>query len=138
MAHGLLRRILYDLFEWEADVLARPGSDKEHTIRREIRLDLEGGPPLYISWSSDPVQYCIGVGSKSFFDPGNDVLVDASDHPIWRRIMGGPVELRPLDTEHQILELRGPDASVHLSSREENHWTADVVTVSARRPHLGA
>jgi hypothetical protein len=138
MSRRILRRVLYDLFEREADVLTDPGADAEHTIDREIRLELDDGAPLYVSWCSDAVQYCIGVSSKPFFDPGDNVLVDASDHSIWRRLIGSPIDLLHLDTEHQIFEVRGSDTSVYLSPREHGMWTADVVTVSADRPQLDA
>jgi hypothetical protein len=94
-------------------VLTDPGADAQHTIDREILLELDDGAPLYVSRCSDPVQYCIGVSSKPVFDPGDNVLVDASDHIIWRRLIGSPIDLLHLDTEHQIFEVRGSDTSVY-------------------------
>jgi hypothetical protein len=89
MSRRALRRVLYDLSEWEADVLADPGSASEHTIDREMPLEFDDGAQLRISWCKEPVQWCIGISTASFFLPIGNVLVDASDHINWRELIGG-------------------------------------------------
>jgi hypothetical protein len=134
----VLSRVIYELFEADLESLVSPSSDEEHGIDREIRLELSDGASKYISWCSDPVQYCVGVQPHSFFKPGGAVTRDVSVHPLWQRLIGEPLELVVLDANCQVLELRSSLASVFVSSQERGQWEADTLTVSGHNPLLGA
>jgi hypothetical protein len=130
----VLRRVIYDLFEFEASVLDDPGTSEQHCIDREIRFELSDGSCWFASWTSAPAQYSIGLRKESFFLPANSVIRDASNHPLWIRLIGHPLEFVSLHDRSQVVELRSPGASVFLSSQENGNWAMDVLTVSRLRP----
>ena len=130
----MLTAVVYHLFDFESDVLTRAGSAAQHRIDRELRLDFSNGTSQYFSWASEPAQYCVGVQSKSFFLPGEAVAIDATTHPLWRPLVQKAVELVWLDSEHQVLELRGPEGSLYLASVEAGEWQSDTLTVAGTKP----
>jgi hypothetical protein len=134
MSVPVLSGVVYELFSSDVEEVDRPGAEIEHTIDREIRLELSNGDFRYISWSTQPVQSCIAVKASSFFSAGETVLRDFTNHPIWRNLVGKAVSFLVLDPEHQVLEVRSTGGSVYLSSKEGGFWHSDVVTVSAHRP----
>lgn len=138
MSTAVLSRVTYELFDFEADILSDPTSNEEHTIDRQIRLDTADGKVHYVSWTSEPVQYCVGVKSESFFLPGDVVTCDASRHPLWARLMGEPVEIVSAGPDSQIVEIRTPNASVFVATCERGRWEADVIRISAAKPHIDA
>jgi hypothetical protein len=134
MGNGVLQKVFYDLFESEANVLDDPESHFSHTIDRELCLEFGDGKKVFISWCNVPVQYAIGMGTTSFFVSEDYVRLDASSHPMWKRVMGQPAEFLVLNDEHQIIELRSPVGSIYFSTFENGQWGSDVITVSTKMP----
>jgi len=134
MSPPTLSQVVYELFESDLEELRRPGAENEHTIDREVRLEFSNGDTRYISWCSEPEQYCIGVQERPFFKPSGAVAVDLSHHPLWRSFIGKVVTLNPLDAEHQVLEIRFGDAATYLFSKEGESWYSDVVTIADTKP----
>lgn len=130
----VLDRVMYDLFQSEASVLDDPGSGERHLIDREIRFEMSDGLCWFASWTSAPIQYSIGVQRESFFRTGDSITRNASNHPLWIRLIGHPTEFLFLDKGNQVVEVRSPDAFVFLSSQENGNWAMDVMTVSRLRP----
>jgi hypothetical protein len=136
MTHSVLHRVVYELLEFEASVLDVSESNEQHCIDREIRFEMSDGSCWFASWSSSPVQYCVGIQQGSFFTPPAAATREASGHPLWRRLINQPIEFIPLDDGHQVIEVRSPNGSAFLSSQDGRHWCADVTTVSRLRPDL--
>lgn len=133
---SVLLQVTYLLFERELsegnDYLLRD----EHILDREIRLVWSDGSEKHISWTSDPVQYCIGVQAQSWFLAGDVVEVDMSSRSTWRELVGREVRLQWHDESHQVLELCTDAASIYLSSRENDYWEADTITISRAKPQV--
>ena len=102
----LLTRVIYDLFESDIASLDEPESETAHTIDRQIRLEFSDSSIRHLSWSSDPVQYCIGVQEQPFFVSGDNVTRDFSAHPLWRSVVGHVLDLVVIDPDHQVVEVR--------------------------------
>ena len=131
-----LSRVTYLFFNHELAGGEGGAPGGEHTLDREVRLESSDGSTLHVSWTSSPVQYCLGVQEQSWFTPGDAAEVDVTTREPWRSLVGGPIEFLWQEPEHQVLELRGKGSSVFLSSREGKNWCADVVTISDSRPEL--
>jgi hypothetical protein len=136
MTHSVLQRVVYELLEFESSVLDASESDEQHCIDREIRFEMSDGSCWFASWSSSPVQYCVGIQQGSFFTPPAAATRDASGHPLWSRLVNQPIEFIPLDDGQQVIEVRSPNGSTFLSSQDGRHWCMDVTTVSRLRPDL--
>ena len=136
MTSLIVRRVIYDLFDFEASVLEDPGSSEEHRIDREIRFEMSDESCWFASWTNTPVQHCVGFRRESFFLPGDCVTRDASSHALWANLIGKPIEFVVADDGHQVVEVRAPSESVFLSSQEKGNWEMDVLTVSRRRPEI--
>jgi hypothetical protein len=134
MENGILQNVFYDLFDFEADTLDGPESHFSHTIDRELCLELVDGRKIFISWWDVPVQYSVGMGEISFFKPEEYVRVDACSHPMWKGIIGQPVEFLVLDDGHQIVELRSPVGSIYFSTSQDGQFGYDALTVSTTMP----
>ena len=133
---SVLSRVTYLLFanELRAGQTSLPSGD--HSLDREIRLEASDGSSQYISWASEPAQYCVGVQSKSWFVEGDVVEIEMSFHEVWEPLVGRAVDLVWHDDSHQVLEIRAGLDSVYLSSREVDYWFADTITVSIERPAM--
>ena len=133
---SVLSRVTYVLFEHELVDGRAQFSSREHVLDREVRLETAVGAPQHISWTSDPVQYCLGTRESSWFLAGDASELDMSASPPWRDLIGKPFSLEWHDSDHQLLEIRADTASVYLASREGDHWCADTITVSDTPPEL--
>lgn len=131
---GKLVKVTYDLFETEAAGLRELGQAEEE-IDREIRLSMENGDELFISWHREPVQYAIGWQKRTWFSD-NAHRIDVSDTKIWKRLMGRPIKLLYLDKDHQVLEIRSQHNSVYCSAHANGKWMCDMVHISLRKPDL--
>lgn len=134
MSSPVVRRVVYDLFDFEASVLEDTASSGEHRIDREIRFEMSDGPCWFASWTQSPVGYCVGLRKESFFQCGDCVTRDASNHPLWANLIGKPIEFVVVDANHQVVEVRSPGESVFLSSQQNGDWEMDVLTVSRHHP----
>jgi hypothetical protein len=132
----VLAKVTYLLFESELSEGDKSLLIDEHIVDREIRLEWSDGSTRYISWTSDPVQYCVGVQDHSWFIAGEVREVDMSSRSVWSDLVGSELELKWHDDSHQLLEARSDAASVYLSSRENAYWWADTITVSKALPQV--
>jgi len=131
-----LSRVTYLLFDHELTDGQDSFVGEEQTLDREVRLETSDGSVRYVSWTSNPVQYCVGIQEQSWFLPGEVSEIDVTTRAPWRHLVGEAIELTWQDPKHQILEVRGKAASVYLSSREGKYWCADAITVSILPPEL--
>ena len=133
---SVLTKVTYLLFESELSEGDEHLLRDEHIIDREVRLDWSDGSVKHISWTSNPVQYCVGVQAHSWFISGDVKEVDMSSRSNWKELVGKEVKLQWHDDSHQVLEMRTDVASIYLSSRENGYWEADTITISQAKPQL--
>lgn len=136
MDKNILQKVIYELFESEKGVFKDSKSNISHTIDRELYLEFHNQKRVFISWNSAPVQYAVGLQENSFFDTNQKIIVDASGHPIWRRLIGQHIETIMLDKDNQVLEIRSPVASVYISTCEDGNWLSDAITISDKKPEF--
>jgi hypothetical protein len=133
---SVLAKVTYLLFESELAEGVEYLLREEHIVDREIRLEWTDGSAKHISWASEPFQYCVGLQEHSWFLAGEVKKVDMSSRPSWKDLIGRELELKWLDESHQVLQVRAGDASTYLSSRENDYWFADAITVSKATPQV--
>jgi len=128
---GLVANISYGLFESDLHDLDRGA--ESHLLDGEVRVDLSTGESLFVSWSTDPVMYCVGIANESFFD-SKLINVAMSNSSLWRGFLGRPLQTSFLDDDHQVLRLNGPCSTCYISSQQSGNWELDVITVSRQLP----
>lgn len=130
-----LQQVTYRVFEHEIGPLGA-GEPLWHQIDGEVVLAGKGDAE-FISWCSEPVQYCVGRRRASFFNPGALRAVDLSRHTIWHRLVGREVSVRFADPEHQVLRIEGAGCTVFLSSQyDDGRFQGDCIRVSSKDPLL--
>ena len=77
----ILRRVYYELFPHEVDDNGSYQCVEDHRLDREIRLEFDLDVTLFVSWISEPVQYCVGHKGSSFFGRGEAVCYEATNQP---------------------------------------------------------
>ncbi|WP_444932893.1 hypothetical protein [Microbulbifer sp. JTAC008] len=131
-----LKRVIYELYE--VDLLSLHDHPEWHEINREIFLEFDNGLKRYFSWCNEPVQYSVGFQDHRFNVNEPDHVIDASEWGMWRDLIGNVVDFISHDNSNQILELRGQDSSVYLSTQERGSWSADVLYVSTTLPEFSS
>ena len=134
MASSHLNAVVYRIFERELDIVSVVRAGMNHILDAEIEFRFDDGTKKFVSWASDPEQYCLATSPQTFFSPDALVEVDVTDHPHWRAMRGESVTFLLLDREHQCIEVRSTHGSAFLASTENGHWRADVVAVSSSQP----
>jgi hypothetical protein len=134
MASSLLDAVVYRLFESELGMVSTARAGLNHLLDAEIEFRFDDGSKKFISWASEPEQYCLAICPQTFFSPDVLIEIDVTDHPHWRAMQGERVEFVVLDRENQCIEVRSTRSSVFLASTENGHWWADVVAVSSSQP----
>lgn len=134
-----LQRVVYNLFESDAQVLDASPSAEFHQIDREIVLEGRQGERIYVSWeespdADDPSVYRVACRGQSFFTPGVPVVRDYSEHELWQPLLETEIELSFRDADHRVLEIRGAGRSVFVCSYETGSWGADVLHISSAVP----
>lgn len=130
-----LKRVIYELYE--VDLVSLHDHPEWHEIDREIFLEFDNGEKRYFSWCNEPVQYSVGVQDHRFNVNEPDHVIDASGWEMWRGLIGNKVDFISHDDSHQILELRGQNSCVYLSTQERGSWLADVLHISITLPEFG-
>ena len=98
-------------------------------------LTSSDGKRKYISWGSEPEQYCIQIKEKTFFSPDALCEVDMSEHPYWKEFEGQTITHEFADEQHQVLVIHNGDNSVFLSSQyDDGTFSGDCVRVSKSNP----
>src|SRR5262245_28589053 len=114
----LLKRVIYELFDWEAgDVRTDPAAQREE-VTRQVRLEGAGGDRVYISWSWGRGQpdYFLEHATGSFFTNPPDAELDVSGSPLWRPLVGREVTIEYRDKGWQVIEVRAGEAVVYCCS----------------------
>ena len=124
---GLLKAVSYELFEFED---APESSLRIHKLDRQIRLTLDDNIVLFISWSSDPTQYCIGVSDQSFFSDEPFSMMEMSHSPLWSPLAGTLCDLSFIDPDHQVLKISSANGAVYIMSYESGVWYADTLSIA--------
>jgi hypothetical protein len=133
-----LLRVVYELFESDAQSLDQQVDLTWHEIDREIRLEGQNGEKIYISWGwqSSPVMYAIETSPQAFCTPPAPVIRDMSGSSAWAGLIGKEVTFAFLESDHQILEVRCGKTSVYCSSYDFHRalWMMDVLHISVAPP----
>jgi len=129
-----LARVIYELFESDARRLDADDSQPIHEIDGEIRLIDEAGKSSFISWSSDPVQYAVGVANVSYFNEPLPVSRDMSDSEFWKGLVGKNISLNFEDRYHQVLKFTLDDEAVYCWTSAFADEGADTLFISTERP----
>jgi hypothetical protein len=129
-----LTKIIYEIFESDAQWLDEVDSRQVHEIDREIRLIDEEGESTFISWCSDPVQYAVGISNISFFDQPIPVIRDMSNSEFWKALVGKDITFNFMDSHHQVLEIGNNDKAVYCWTSAFEAEGTDTLFISAQRP----
>lgn len=129
-----IEQVFYEIFESDAMKLDRDGTPGFHGLDREVRLHLESGEDVFISWGWDKAMYRIRMGTESFFTPPPPVIRDMSDSDMWKKIVGQEVKITFLDEYHQVLEIRSNTETVYCWSSPFYETGSDVVIISRAKP----
>jgi len=138
MGNAVLVSVVYHTFAHDEGVETLAFEGRDHLTDGEIEFKLDDGSAVFASWVSEPVQYCIGTASHSFFNPSATKAIDCTLSPLWRGLKGHALEFAVQDPDHQVVEVRSEGGSVFLASTEQDRWLADVVAISAKKPYVGA
>lgn len=129
-----LAQIIYEIFESDAQWLDEDDSRQIHEIDREIRLVDDEGQSTFISWSSDPVQYAIGIADVRFFNEPIPVVRDMSDSELWKGLIGENITFNFEDTHHQVLKISFSDHTVYCWTSTFADMGFDILFISTERP----
>src|SRR5438128_173277 len=101
--HLLLRRAVYELFEWEVE--ADPARTFDE-LYRQVRLEAEDGTSLFISWSwgEGMPDYFLAFADSSFFTDTPAAERDVSATPLWKPLIGAAVTVAYRDNSRQVIE----------------------------------
>src|SRR5690349_11345179 len=99
-----LQRVIYELFDHEADGFASQLPAGRDELDRQVRLEGADGARMYISWAwgdGEP-DYFLAHADNSFFTDGPYVELDVCALPGWQSLIGQEVTLRYRDTGRQV------------------------------------
>jgi hypothetical protein len=119
----LLRRVVYELFDWEVEGFASRLLSGYHELRRQVRLEGADGGRVYLSWAWGQGQpdYFLAHGGDSFFTGPPHAELDVSGSPEWESLVGWEVEVRYRDGSRQVIEVRSEDRVVSCCSFQCDH-----------------
>jgi hypothetical protein len=127
--------VRYRLFDREIEAMKAAYSSRSHELDAEIVLTLQDGREIFVSWVSDPEQYCVGYGATSYFVADADLHDhDVSSTLLWRGLIGGEPQFDFLANDRQVLAISSGLFRVLICSFEQPHWFVDVLTVCTETP----
>jgi hypothetical protein len=114
----LLQRVVYELFDWEAEGFASRLPSGYDELRRQVRLDGADGTRVYISWAWGQGQpdYFLAYGSDSFFTALPQAELDVSGSSGRQSLVGQEIEVRYRDDSWQVIEVRSNRLVVYCGS----------------------
>lgn len=130
----LLSKVEYELFEFEDPTEYPP------VLARQIRLSFSDAPTLFVSWTwerqhgPDDPGYTIGYAQASYCKDDPQLVVDASDSPLWTNLVHHIVQLEHIESsspqlQYQALVLRSESHATYMYSLD-----MDRISVSERLP----
>ncbi len=131
-----LKRVIYELYE--VDLVSLHDHPEWHEIDREIFLEFDNGERVYFSWCNEPLQYSVGSKDQRFNANEPDHVIDASGWDMWQGLIGNELEFISRDDANQIIEIKGQNNSVYLSTQERGSWLADVLHISITLPEFSS
>ena len=114
----VLRRVVYELFDWETERPAEESGRWYDELYRQVRLEGADGDRLYISWSWGRGQpdYFIDHSPDSFFADPLAAERDVSGSPAWRPLIGRPAAVGHRGRSWQVIEVRVGDGVIYCCS----------------------
>ncbi len=133
-----IEKVIYELYE--SDYLCIKGNENSnvHEIDREVRIELEDGMHVYVSWSNEPVQYSVGYKEERWNINVPEITIDVSSWKMWGGLIGQSCKFIYNDKAHQILELKCSEHSIFFSSQEDGCWEMDVLHISSSKPTVSS
>ena len=103
---------------YESDLESIDFHSNSHELDREVRLEFDESKFIYISWTSEPEQYCIGQKSISWFENKPEKIKSVSDLPLFSSIINKECEINYVNKKHQILKVSSTSGAIYFSSKE--------------------
>ncbi len=127
-----LKKVFCEYFEtMMPDVKFLENADA-YELDKEIRLEFEDHPKIYISWGGEPVEYAVGTSEKSWF-MNTEVALDVSNWKIWKSLINQECEFHYHDKYHQVLEIKCDSKSIYISTQDDRGWYTDTITISSEK-----
>ena len=127
--------VRYRLFEGEDAAWKLAAINESHEFSGELVLSFQDDPDIFISWVSDPVQYCIGTSGSSHFVPEAALTdVDVTTTIMWSDLVGQNVLMELVGRDSQMIAISNNKNRLLLCSFEHGDWLADGVTVCREAP----
>jgi len=132
----VLSRVSYELFAHEADLVVSQIHSDAVQLDRQLRLDLEDGACVYVSWAWGPGggDYHVAHELSSFCSEPPEVVLDASASPIWSPLINRDIEVAYHRSDKQVLAVRSETAAVYCCSFESGRWGMDSLLVCSTLP----
>lgn len=134
----VLARVIYELFETEADTTEAEADRGEPVyLDRQLRLELADGRLVFIAWTwglLPEAAYHLAWSYDSFCTNGPEAEYDATRSPAWEDLIGHELSLHYRDPEQQVLEVRAHDAVVFCCSFGRGAWYMDTLYVGRMLP----
>ena len=127
-----LIQVIYELYEVDVEFLCGRKNEELHAIDREVRLCFEDRQSIWLSWSSEPEQFCVSDRDKPNFTGSIYKIVDMSGCLIWSRCINQEIELNFRRYDRKLLEISTKDASVWCWT--EGTYGSDVLHISSQSP----
>ncbi|MFZ6875726.1 hypothetical protein ACO0LF_26970 [Undibacterium sp. Di27W] len=130
-----LEHVDYHVFAHESAQDFSEDVSQWHQLDGQIKLSMEAGTALYISWGQGPLQYSIEVRETTFFHQELLHMVSMDKHPYWARFISHFIHWQFEDAQHQILLLSTGEEKIFLSSQyEDGMFQGDSVRVAQLKP----
>lgn len=127
-----LTHVFYEIYELDYQALLGHEDDLFHALDREVRLDFDDANSIWISWSSEPRQFCIGYWEKSQFKKPIPVILNMSQAKLWHPLIGNNIELEYNSSERDFLKIYGVNYSLWCWA--EGSEGSDVLHISNSLP----
>jgi len=130
-----LAAVHYRLFEHEQQAIDAAHIAETHDFGGELALTFHDGLRSFISWTSEPVQYAVGIGGRSHFRPDASLAdYDVSHSRMWVGLIGKEIKMEYSAADDQILRIASADDHVLVCSLERGNWWADELTICKQAP----
>ena len=127
-----LRNIEYELYESEYDYVSNMSNSKLNELDREIKLEFDNGKIIYIYWTDEPVQFCVGFGENRSYITKPEKTIETTKWKLWAPFIGTNIDIKYTEKDHEMIELSNENHSLFLWAGGENG--SDTLCVSSEKP----
>lgn len=129
-----LDNVIYELYDSEYEYALGLSNSIKHELDREVRLEFDDDTVIYVHWSDEPIQFCVGYKSTRAYSTEPEKTINVSGWAMWLPFINKEINIAYIEDDNEMIEISAEKNSLFFWAGGDTG--SDTLSISAQKPKV--